>query len=100
MIRDDVAYLVSEDPQAHGIFAERQEAKTMVYCRIKSVTRTEFWKAYSNGIEPALVLEMSDFVDYGGQKIVEYNGKRYRVVRTYVDGTTIELTLAEVTVDA
>lgn len=100
MIRDDVIYLVSETPQAHGIFDKPQETQTMVYCRVKSVTRAEFWKAFSNGIEPSLVFEISDYADYNGQKILIYNGKRYRVVRTYVDEHAVELTAAEVTVDA
>lgn len=100
MIRDDVIYLVNETPQAHGIFDQPQETQTMVYCRVKSVTRAEFWKAYSNGIEPSFVFEISDYADYSGQKILIYNGKRYRVVRTYVDEHAVELTAAEVTVDA
>lgn len=100
MIRDDVLFLIGEQPQAHGIFDAPQETRTMVYCRVKSVTRAEFWRAYQNGIEPSLIFEISDYADYAGQKILEYSGKRYRVVRTYVDEHAVELTAAEVTVDA
>ena len=100
MIRDDVLQLVNENPAAHGIFDAPAETTTTVYWRVKSVTRAEFWRAFSNGIEPSLIFEISDYADYNGQKVVIYNGKRYRVVRTYVDAHAVELTVAEVTADA
>ena len=100
MIRDDVLYLVGESPAAHGIFDKPTETRRMVFCRVHSVTRSEFWRAFENGIEPELVFEISDYADYAGEKILIYNETRYRVVRTYVTHHAVELTAARITADA
>jgi len=100
MIRDDVIYLVDEEPRAHGIFDAPEERRTMCYCKVASVGRAEFWRAFQNGIEPSLVFVLSEYADYQGQKLLIYNGKRYRVVRSYVTEHAVELTAAEATADA
>lgn len=114
MICDDVIYLISEDPAAHGAFDKPDETRKMCYCRINSVTRSEFYTAREHGIEPLFTFSLSEYADYNGEKIVEYNGKRYRVIRSYVGGSSynsrrgysdignhsVELTVGEVTADA
>lgn len=112
MICDDVIYLISENPVAHGVFDGSTETKTMCYCRVNSVTRSEFYRARENGLEPLYTLVLSEYADYNGEKILEYNGKRYRVIRSYVGASgdrrnnsefghhSIELTVGEVTADA
>lgn len=100
MIRDDVLYLVTESPTGHGVFDDPEEVLTLCYCRVESVTRNEYYRAMSNGIEPQLVFVLSEYADYNGQKIVIYNNKRYRVIRTYVSDNSIELTVGTVTADA
>ena len=112
MICDDVIYLISEDPAAHGTFDKPTETRTMCYCRINSVNRTEFYKARENGIQPVYIFTLSEYADYHGEKIAEYNGKRYRVIRSYVGASndrrnnseighhSVELTVGEATADA
>lgn len=100
MIRDDVIYLVSESPQAHGIFDAPTETQTMCYCRVMSVNRNEYYKALSNDLKPEYVFVISEYADYNGEKIIVYNDKRYRVIRSYVDEHAVELTVEEATVDA
>ena len=100
MIRDDVIYLVSESPAAHGIFDKPQETLTTAFCQVKSVTRSEFWRAHENGLEPSLVFVLSEYADYEGQKVLIYDGRRYRVLRSYVTGHAVELTAAEILADA
>lgn len=113
MICDDVINLISENPEAHGVFASTTETKKQCYCRVESVSRSEFYRARENGIEPELVFVLSEYADYNGEKIVEHNGKRYRVIRAYVAGSnssyrrsynevgnhSIELTVGEITAD-
>lgn len=107
---DDVIYLVAEDPEAHGIFEEHTETPRMVYCQVMSVGRTEYYQAKSNGLDPTFVFRISDEVEYHGEKIVLYHGKRYSVIRAYTittseyrkrtaDVNAIELTVEEATVD-
>lgn len=109
MICDDVLYLVSETPGAHGIFAEHRETQRMVYCQVRSVSRAEWWSAKSNGLHPEYVFRISDKADYENEKICIYNGDRYRIVRANIvisnredmtDGQMVDLTVERITVDA
>lgn len=100
MICDDICYVINESPQAHGVFEHHQEAPQRLFCEVRSVTRAEFWRAQQNGLEPAYVLRISEWADYAGQKLLLFRGKRWRVLRSYVDGHAVELTIAPATVDA
>lgn len=99
-MRQDVLYLVSELPEEHGIFAAVTESQTMVYCSVKSVGMQEYYRAMENALHPTFVFVLADYGDYHGEKICVYNNTRYRIIRTYVTGQAIELTVEEVTVDA
>lgn len=57
------------------------------WAEIKSVTTT--------GMQPTVVIVLSDWRDYEGQSHVVINGVEYVVIRTYVKGETIEITLTE-----
>ncbi len=100
MICDDVIILVREDPQGHGVFDDPQETQYSCYCQVNSVTRSEFYRAKENGIEPQFVFTLSEHADYNGEKIVIYKEKRYRVIRSYVTKHSVELTVGEATTDA
>lgn len=56
------------------------ETKRMVYCDVLSVYRAEWFEAGRNGLQPAFVFAMFG-PDYEGEKIVEFNGRRYGVYR-------------------
>lgn len=100
MICDDVITLVGESPAARRIFEPYDERRRQVFCQINSVGRAEYWRASSNGIEPSYVFRLSEAADYQGEKIVIWRDQRWRVVRSYVTGHAIELTVAPATVDA
>lgn len=105
MIRDDVCYLVAEDPTAHGVFQKPAETPRMVYCSVRSVGMQEFYRAKDHKLNPSIVFELQDAVEYRGEKIVLWTGRdgvqrRYGVLRTYVNGFGIEITCEEATVDA
>lgn len=100
MIRDDVLYLVAENPAAHGVFDEPVETQRMVYCTVSSVGRNEYYRAREYNLEPSLVFILSDFIEYQGEKIAVFHGKRYQIIRTYVSGSSVELTCEEAKVDA
>lgn len=62
-----------------------------VFCQIDSVTRTEFFEAGRNGLNPEMMITMF-YGDYNGEKIVEVNGERFGVYRVYRNRSdTIEL---------
>lgn len=98
-MRADVIYLVAESPTAHGVFDRPTKTKRMVYCEVASVGYSEFYSAKSAGIEPEIVFKLSQAFEYNGEKIVEYNGTLFRVIRTYVNGDSIEITCGGATND-
>ncbi|WP_449451643.1 phage head closure protein [Streptococcus suis] len=72
-----------------------EEVKTTLLCRRRSVTRSEFYQANQVGMRPSLVVDIRSF-EYDNQELAEFEGKRYRVIKTYpVDLETLELTLTE-----
>lgn len=101
MMRQDVLYLVDENPAAHGIFGAHEEERRLVYCAVKSVSGAEFYRAMEQDLHPTFVFVLRDYAEYNGEKVCYYNDKRYRIVRTYITAQqTIELTVEEATVDA
>ena len=100
MIRAEVISLVAENPEAHGVFeANVQETQRDVFAEIRSVGFNEDYAAKSAGIEPSIVFVLADYGEYEGEKIVLFNSARYRVVRTYTNDQTIELTCEVATND-
>ena len=100
MIRAEVISLIAENPAAHGVFDTAvTETSREVFAEIKSVGYNEFYAAKSAGIEPEIVFALTDYMEYEGEKIVGWNSTRYRVVRTYTNGQTIELTCEVATND-
>ena len=84
---------VSEDNLGNQII---DDTKRSVLCGIKSVGRSEFYAASVEGLKPELVFTMYQF-EYQDESIVEYEGQRYSVIRTYTTGfKEIELTCEKV----
>ena len=72
------------------------EIKTVVYCGLKSIGRTEFYNAVANGLKPEMVFNINKF-EYSGEQLVECEEKRYKVIRTYSENfEEIELTCEKV----
>lgn len=58
------------------------ETETEVFCSISSVSGSEWFEAGRNGIKPEIKVSMFCH-DYKGERIVELDGIRYSVYRTY-----------------
>lgn len=99
MLKATTIDLVAESPEAHGVFEAYTPTVTTVFAEVRSVTRSEFYRAKENGIEPTYVFRLTDYADYHGEKIAIMESKRYRIVRSYVTGQSIELTVEEATND-
>ena len=67
------------------------ETRSDVFCRLASIGQKEFYQAHAVGLQPELKFILSDYLDYNGEKMVEYDGQRYRVLRTYRTGIELEL---------
>ena len=72
------------------------EIKTIIYCGLKSIGRTEFYNAVANGLKPELIFSINKF-EYSGEQLIEFEEKRYKVIRTYSENfEEIELTCEKV----
>ena len=67
------------------------ETPREVFCRLASIGQKEFYQAQAVGLQPELKFVLADYLDYSGETLVEYDGQRYRVLRTYRDGLELEL---------
>lgn len=72
------------------------ENKTPVFCDVKSVGRSEFYNAATTGLKPEIIFVVHNY-EYEGQKLVEFENKKYNVIRTYsTNFEEIELTCEKV----
>ncbi len=70
-----------------------QETARDVFGRLQSIGQSEFYQAHATGLKPELKFILADYLDYNEETLVEYDGQRYRVLRTYRAGLELELTL-------
>lgn len=55
--------------------------ETEVYVQPRGVYQSEFYNAAQIGLKPSLTFFISNLEDYDGQKVLEYDGKDYDVIR-------------------
>lgn len=87
----DVLTLVKETrtQDRYGVW-QTAETTRDVFCEVESVTRSEFFDAGRNGLNPEYVFTIF-FDDYEDETVCEYKGKRYGIYRTYHDSDDLEL---------
>ena len=84
MDRSNVINLIKETyTQDADYDFDQSETKRQVFCDVKSITRSEWFEAGRVGMQPAYCFILFA-PDYEGEKIVEYEGRRYGVYRTYI----------------
>lgn len=84
MDRSNVIKLISETYTQDSIGQYTSiETKKQVYCDVRSVSRSEWFEAGRAGLQPSFVFVIFA-PDYDGEKIVEFEGCRYGIYRTYV----------------
>jgi hypothetical protein len=71
----------------------QDDVKREVFCGFRSIGLKEFYSANSTDFHPELKLVLADYLDYNGENLADYNGQRYRILRTYRQGQELELTL-------
>ena len=91
MVTEDVIQLVSvtNTQDGYGVW-QKNETTVQVYCRVDSVSQSEFFEAGRNGLNPEYRFTVFA-ADYNDEDTVIYNNKRYGVYRTYRTGDYIEL---------
>jgi len=93
MRKPDVITLITENARTHGVHDTVTDVERTVCCTVMSVSRTEYYNALNAGIMPEYVFALALAEDYNDERTLKYNGKKYRIVRTYItDEGGIELT--------
>lgn len=96
----DEITLISQQPpdervNTGGFENEPHESARTVFCNMKSVGYSEYYKSQQTGKEAKRKCDIHK-ADYAGEDIVEVDGQRYFVLKTYdIDDDTIELTLTD-----
>jgi hypothetical protein len=71
-----------EETDSQGFYLPPEETRREVYGNKRSVGSAEFYRSSQAGtVAQIKFIVRSD--EYSGEKFVEYEGKRYRVLRTY-----------------
>lgn len=63
-----------------------------VFARLASIGQKEFYQAQAVGLQPEIKFILADYLDYQNEKLVQHNGARYHVLRTYRNGQQMEIT--------
>ena len=93
-MRADVIYLITQTQKTRGVHDSWTETERMVYCTVRSVTRSEYYTALNAGIQPELVFELALAEEYCGERVIRYRDQMYNVIRTYMtDDDGIEITV-------
>lgn len=83
--RATVVTLISAVPEAHGIYEPVAPKARTVYCTVRSVGMRETYEAMSHQLSPEWTIELSDPAEYQDEQTVELEGRRYTVIRTYIN---------------
>lgn len=92
----DVAELIAiERAQNENGYQVETETRTEVFVDVRSIKRSEFYQSLQAGRALSLAF-LVRACDYAGQERLAYDGREYRVVRTYTkDGELLELNCEE-----
>ncbi len=85
-------YLLKDTSSGNGFSKTTQTARKQVYAREISIKQSEFFAAETSGIKIEYALEICT-MDYENEKTAEYNGREYRIYRTFDKGYYTELYL-------
>ena len=67
------------------------DARREVFCRMASIGQREYYEAQAVDVYPECKFILSDYLDYDNERLCEYDGQRYRVLRTYRTGQELEI---------
>lgn len=85
-MRDAVITLITNTYALDDYGVQRRtETRKDVFAKVGSITRSEFYSAGRNGLNPDYMFTVFHS-DYDGEAVCEYEGKRYAIYRTYFPG--------------
>ena len=81
---DSVAILKAYGTPTFDIYGNEIETITTssVFVMPRGVYNAEFYNAAQLGLHPSITFELTNKADYNGEKVIEWEGKDYNVIRT------------------
>lgn len=81
---DSIATLYGPSTASYDTYGNETitHTKTDVYVLPRSVYNAEFYNAAQAGIHPTITFYLANRADYSGEKLIEWEGKLYNVIRT------------------
>lgn len=65
----------------------------LIYVQPRSVYSSEFYQAAQAGLHPSITFEITNRADYNGEKLLEWNGSEYDILRADWTGMKDKLRL-------
>lgn len=80
---DGTATLLKDGARTYDVYGNETITRTEreVYVQPRGVYQAEFYNAAQNGLRPSLTLFIANKEDYEGETLLDYEGKRYVVIR-------------------
>ena len=80
---DGIAILKSYSNEGFDKYGNKttKEVKRTVFVQPRGVYASEFYNAAQLGLKPSMTLYLTNRNDYQGEKVLEFNGKDYSVIR-------------------
>ena len=91
---NELLTLIKLTPGTYNIEYTRE-----VFGGVRSIGQSEFYQAYATDVHPELKFVLADYLDYNNETLVEHNGQRYRILRTYRTGQELEITVERASVE-
>ncbi len=82
-----------ESTNIPGQGRKKNKAEREVNAKLLNVGMKEFYQAQATGLQPELKFEIADYLDYQNEKEVVYEGRTYKIMRTYRKGRRLEITV-------
>ncbi len=80
---DDVAILRQYEKDSVDKYGNRtvKKADTEVFVMPRGIYASEFYSASQLGLKPTITFVLANRNDYSGQKVIEFHGVEYTVIR-------------------
>lgn len=80
---EGIAYLMEPGEASYDAYGNEtiSYTKRKVYVMPRGVYQSEFYNAAQAGLHPSITFEMTNRADYGGEKLIEFEGELYNIIR-------------------
>lgn len=91
MVKAVSIILIGEDPNAHGMFDTYTPIERPRMAEIPTSTARSAYQALSMGLHPKITFRLAIAEDYQDERQLLYDGVRYQITDTVLNGDGIDL---------